>query len=343
MADRNKFEEMLDLLINEDKDGAEALFHEIVVEKSRDIYESLLEDEAEVDESDDEVEEATDEEVDESDEDLDEATDEEVDESDEEVEEGFDLDEFEVEADPMGGDAADKMIGDIEGGDMGDMGDMGDDEEGEEGDVEDRVEDLEDALDDLKAEFEKMMAGDDEGDDMDDMDDDEGEEEPEEAFAFEATDEEVEEATDEEVEEGAHKREVTADMEKMSKAEFAKKHGKEMADDMYEAEKSAGEQMREYVEKVSATMGDNGANTKSAVAGKNDMGGTAGNLVQGETADESGTSGGLANPAEKEDNAGNVNVPGGKASKSMKPQPGHGAEKKGKPETADNKKSVVGK
>jgi hypothetical protein len=313
MADRNKFEEMLDLLINEDKDGAEALFHEIVVEKSRDIYESLLEDEAEVDESDDEVEEATDEEVDESDEDLDEATDEEVDESDEEVEEGFDLDEFEVEADPMdmGGDAADDMMGDIE-----DSDDEGD-EEGE-GDVEDRVEDLEDALDDLKAEFEKMMAGDDEGDDMDDMDDDEGEEEPEEAFAFEATDEEVEETTDEEVEEAAD-------------------------EEVEEGEKSAGEQMREYVEKVSATMGDNGANTKSAVAGKNDMGGTAGNLVQGETADESGTSGGLANPAEKEDNAGNVNVPGGKASKSMKPQPGHGAEKKGKPETADNKKSVVGK
>jgi hypothetical protein len=313
MADRNKFEEMLDLLINEDKDGAEALFHEIVVEKSRDIYESLLEDEAEVDESDDEVEEATDEEVDESDEDLDEATDEEVDESDEEVEEGFDLDEFEVEADPMdmGGDAADDMMGDIEDGD-----DEGD-EEGE-GDVEDRVEDLEDALDDLKAEFEKMMAGDDEGDDMDDMDDDEGEEEPEEAFAFEATDEEVEETTDEEVEEAAD-------------------------EEVEEGEKSAGEQMREYVEKVSATMGDNGANTKSAVAGKNDMGGTAGNLVQGETADESGTSGGLANPAEKEDNAGNVNVPGGKASKSMKSQPGHGAEKKGKPETADNKKSVVGK
>jgi hypothetical protein len=211
----------------------------------------------------------------------------------------------------MGGDAADDMMGDIEDGD-----DEGD-EEGE-GDVEDRVEDLEDALDDLKAEFEKMMAGDDEGDDMDDMDDDEGEEEPEEAFAFEATDEEVEETTDEEVEEAAD-------------------------EEVEEGEKSAGEQMREYVEKVSATMGDNGANTKSAVAGKNDMGGTAGNLVQGETADESGTSGGLANPAEKEDNAGNVNVPGGKASKSMKSQPGHGAEKKGKPETADNKKSVVGK
>ena len=50
MADRNKFEEMLELLINEDKEGAEALFHEIVVEKSRDIYESLLEDEADIEE-----------------------------------------------------------------------------------------------------------------------------------------------------------------------------------------------------------------------------------------------------------------------------------------------------
>ena len=38
MADRNKFEEMLERLINEDKEGAEELFHEIVVEKSRNIY-----------------------------------------------------------------------------------------------------------------------------------------------------------------------------------------------------------------------------------------------------------------------------------------------------------------
>jgi len=290
MADQNKFEKMLELLVNEDKAAAQELFHEIVVEKSRDIYESLLEDEAD-------VEEATDEEVDESDEDLDEADDEEVDESDEDLDENFDMDSFEVEADddmgPMDqtGDLANDLGMDMDG-------EEGDEDEGEEGDVEDRVEDLEDALDDLKAEFEKMMAGDDEGDDMDDMDDDEGEEEPEEAFAFEATDEEVEEAADEEVEEGAHKREVTADMEKMSKAEFAKKHGKEMADDMYEAEKSAGETMREYVEKVSATMGDNGANTKSAVAGPNDMGGTAANLAQG--ADEKG---GSADSA-KEDNAG---------------------------------------
>ena len=42
MADQNKFEQMLELLINEDKAAAEELFHEIVVEKSRDIYESLI-------------------------------------------------------------------------------------------------------------------------------------------------------------------------------------------------------------------------------------------------------------------------------------------------------------
>ena len=39
MADLNKFEKMLELLVNEDKEAAQELFHEIVVEKSRDIYE----------------------------------------------------------------------------------------------------------------------------------------------------------------------------------------------------------------------------------------------------------------------------------------------------------------
>ena len=38
MTDQTKFEEMLEKLVNEDREGAEALFHEIVVEKSREIY-----------------------------------------------------------------------------------------------------------------------------------------------------------------------------------------------------------------------------------------------------------------------------------------------------------------
>jgi len=332
MTDRNKFEEMLERLVNEDREGAEALFHEIVVEKSRDIYESLLEDEEEVEETtDEEVDEATDEEVDESEEDLDEATDEEVDEAtDEEVDEAADedLDEADEEVDEnffgdevaVEGDPVDDMMGDVEDPDMAMEPEMGDDDMGmgdEEGDVEDRVADLEDELEALKAEFEAMMGDEEPGDeepadDMPmDMDSEEGDDEEaeEEAIAFE--DEEVEEAADEEVEES-------------------------------KAPKSQTEIMREYTDKVtgggldaSKIGGDNGANAKSVVAGKNDMGGTSANIAKGGDADTGGTTGGLAAPSTKEDNAGNVNVPGGKASKSMKSQPGHGAEKKGKPEGAD--------
>ena len=57
MADKNKFEQMLEKLIAEDRAGAEELFHEIVVDKSRTIYEKLLDDdmpEVEVEESKDE-------------------------------------------------------------------------------------------------------------------------------------------------------------------------------------------------------------------------------------------------------------------------------------------------
>ena len=43
----NKFNELLDLLVNEENDKAEELFHDIVVEKSRDIYNSLVEQDVE--------------------------------------------------------------------------------------------------------------------------------------------------------------------------------------------------------------------------------------------------------------------------------------------------------
>ena len=320
MANLNKFEEMLEKLVNEDKAGAEELFHEIVVEKSRDIYEGLLESELEVDETtDEEVDETTDEEVDEAsddDKEVDEASD---DDKEEATNEDFNLDEFEVE----GGDPADDMMGAMDMEPKGDMDmdvDMDADEEGE-GDVEDRVDDLEDALDDLKAEFEKMMGGDDKGDeDEGDMDMDGGDDEAEEeSVAFEATDEEVDEASkDEEVDEAAD-------------------------EETDESTKSEAETMREYVEKVTAKMGDNGADTKSPVASANDMGGTASNLVAGGEADTKGTTGGLEGNSPKEDNQGNVNVPGGKAAKSNKAMPkGHGAEKKGAGDTAANKKPVIG-
>ena len=324
MTDQTKFEEMLEKLVNEDREGAEALFHEIVVEKSREIYTNIL------DEADEEVEETTDEEVDESDdEDLDETTDEEVDEAtDEEVEESddedldemFGLNEPEMEAEP---DPAMDMMGDMEP-EMGDD-DEGDDEEDEADGPEAAMDNLEDALEELKAAFADMMG-----------DEEPGDEEPEEeAMAFEA-DEEVEEAADEEVEEAADEEvEETTDEE---------------VEEARTTPKSASETMREYVEKIAEPSNQEGAdNKKSTVAGKNDMGGTASNLNQGQDGNHPEAGAGstaqgsaLSDTSAKEDNAGNVNVPGGKASKSMKSQPGHGAEKKGKPENAANKKSMTG-
>lgn len=305
---------MLEKLVNEDRAGAEALFHEIVVEKSRSIYENLLEDDLEVDETtDEEVDEATDEEVDESSDEEVEESDEEVEESDEELEENFDLDEFEVEADPMDMDQSADMMRDLE---MPDADADMDADDAEEGDMADDIADLQDEIEKLKAAFDAEM-----GSDMDSDDDEEGEEDDaegddgdeEEAPEEESFDLDVDEATDEEVE---------------------------------EADKSEAETMREYVEKVNATMGDNGANTKSPTASANKMGdGTSGNLNQGGESNSEGTKGGLADPTPKEDNMGNINVPGAKVGKTgMKAMSkGHGAEKKGAGETASDKKSIIGK
>ena len=109
--------------------------------------------------------------------------------------------------------------------------------------------------------------------------------------------------------------------------------------------------MREYANKVApASMGDNGANAKSIVAGKNDMGGTTANIAGGDTSSDPEVGAGkkvagnaLNDQTPKEDNAGNRNVKGGTSAKSgTKSEPGHGAEKKGKPEQAANKKSITG-
>jgi hypothetical protein len=116
--------------------------------------------------------------------------------------------------------------------------------------------------------------------------------------------------------------------------------------------------IREYVEKVGGatyntfgSMGDNGTNTKSPVAGKNDMGGTTSNIAQGHrevSADVGAKSNVQGNGvmstkvAPNPDAKGNINVPGGKAGKAFTTkQPGHGAEKAGAKETATNKQSIL--
>ena len=47
--DTKKFEKLMDLVINEDNERAQELFHEIVVEKSREIFESIMAEEMEDD------------------------------------------------------------------------------------------------------------------------------------------------------------------------------------------------------------------------------------------------------------------------------------------------------
>ena len=265
MTDRTKFEQMLEYLINEDKSKAEELFHELVVAKSREIYENLLDDDIQVDEASEEDDEE---------------------ESDDEVEEGFEMGMDEVGADP-----ADDMMGDLEAGDEEGGDEFGDEEGGSEAATKDDVMDIKDALEDLKAEFEAMLAG------------EHGEEEHGE-----------EEMGDEEGEEG----------------------------DEFGAEEEPEEEsyVREYVEKVApAKMGDNGTNSKSIVAGKNDMGGTTANIAKGGTASGEGTKGGLLNPATTDLNSGNVNVPGGKAGvKHLK-----GVSKPAGGDNGQNTKSTLGR
>ena len=61
----NKFEQLLDYLVNEEMDKANELFHEIVVEKSREIYENMIAEEADEEltkEAQDDVDESMDDE-----------------------------------------------------------------------------------------------------------------------------------------------------------------------------------------------------------------------------------------------------------------------------------------
>jgi hypothetical protein len=293
MTDRAQFEAMLEALINEDQETAKEIFHNIVVAKSREIYETILaEDFTEAKEEDDEDMEEAKEEDDE--EELDEAS------EDEEMDENFGFEAADEEeggddeGGEVGGDATDDFMGDIEAGD--DEGDMGG-----EGDIEDRVMDLEDALDELKSEFEKMMGDDGEempGDDMGGMDDMGGDE-------------------------------MGMDAEEPKMDSF------NVSDNF----------MREYIEKVTNPKnGDNGDNTKSIIDNmKNDMGGTTANMVKGGTEGGKGVQSGLLKPNTKEENFGNINVPGGRAGKTAfkKKEPGHGAEKKGSGDNGDNKTSPI--
>jgi hypothetical protein len=58
----SKFEQLIEYVINDEEAKAKELFHDIVVEKSREIYENLMTEE----ESEEELDEAAEEELDEA-------------------------------------------------------------------------------------------------------------------------------------------------------------------------------------------------------------------------------------------------------------------------------------
>ena len=152
----SKFEQLIEFVINDEEAKAQELFHDIVVEKSREIYENLMQ-------------EDEDEDLDKSEED--------------------DGEEEELDENMMGGDASDDLIDDVEMEEQGMQEEEESDsefddaaeEDGEDlthdiesdhddADIEDRVVDLEDKLDELMAEFESLMGGDEHGDSVSDID-----------------------------------------------------------------------------------------------------------------------------------------------------------------------------
>lgn len=158
----NRFEQLIEYVINDEEAKARELFHDIVVAKSREIYENLMQEEAE--------------------EDLDEAAEEDLDESEEEEDLDESQEEDDLEEGAMGGDASDDLIDNVqadeeqdmsmEGEDMDDHDEPDADNFGGSSDMDsdnepatkDDILNLEDKLDQLMAEFEDLMGGDDMGD-----------------------------------------------------------------------------------------------------------------------------------------------------------------------------------
>lgn len=215
----NKYEQLIEFIINDESDKARELFHTIVVEKSRDIYESLID---ETDLENAEVQEIADEIA--------------IDEqgiSEEEDQEGAEDEAPALDADEAGDDHHDDVGGDDE--------------------LEDRVMDLEDALDELKAEFDALMAGEEPHADLGD--------------------------------EGSELGDV------QEQGEFFEAEDADKDEDKDECDESK-EVVKEYVEKAPAptTTEEGAVNKSSTVAGKNDMGGQNVNVTAGGTSNPDGTS-----------------------------------------------------
>jgi len=192
----SKFEQLIEYVINDEEAKAKELFHDIVVEKSREIYENLMSeeelDEAESTDKEDEKAEKAGEKV---------VKDIEYDDKKDRKERMDEEEDEEMEENlvpvPAGG-MEEELMNDVEAEEQGmEMSEA----EGEEG-LEDRVVDLEDKLDELMAEFEALMG--DDGDEAvgDEMGGDDLEMDDTETAEFDMDGEEEEESDSEEIEMG---------------------------------------------------------------------------------------------------------------------------------------------
>lgn len=320
----NKFEQLLDYLVNEEMDKANALFHEIVVEKSRDIYENLIAEEADEDDEED----------------------------DEEMDEGFGAEEDEESMFEIGGDASDDLVGDVSGDD-GLGNEFGDQEAGDEfGSEEDEfggdefggdefgsedeespatkgdISDLASALEELKAEFQSLLAAEEE----------EGHDFGSEEFGSDDDEEIGDEATDDE--EGDEGEEFAGDEE-------------EETDD----EEASEAFMREYRETIGKPYGSgNGISGKSEegntnktspiskASGRPTTSASAGNIAQSaKGADPKPGVGGVLKKGGEFVKGGTQNVGSTQAKGYSDKSTGHGAEKKGSGEQGVNTKPIIGK
>ena len=300
-----KFEQLLDYLVNEEMDKANELFHEIVVEKSRTIYENLIAEE------DDEVEESTDDDTD-----MEEAKEDDMDESAEEVDESEELeDSYMMDAEDDSEFKTDDKTDDLEADIEVDGDDMGGEEP--EGEEDQAIFDIKNAIADLEAAFAELEQahGSEEGDMG--MDSEFGDEEDGEEMGDQ-----------DEMEMIGH----TMEGRRVTR-EYVEKVGNDWDKNSQKTQgqyagANTGEGMPAPVE---------GRSPVSSGKGKPVTGANAGNIAKSATGEgamdgtsPNGKTGGLVkNPQDMK--TGNGNVPGGKmgVKNLSKVAGGHGAEKKG--------------
>lgn len=290
----NKFEKLIEYIINDEDQKARELFHDIVVEKSRDIYESIM-DEEQVEEhvAGDQVGELAQEIS-----------------AEESVHEEED-DEVSLDNDDQG----DDMSGDLSMEPSDEM----DSDAAEHNEIEDKVMNIDAKLDELLAKFDEIMGG--ESMDSEDNNVDAISDEPSMDHDMEHGDETF-----------AESKPDFLDMDKDGDKEESMKKAVNDKTKTESRRSSTTELMREYVDRIGDIYGGAGdaaegdavgatgkktsINTKNPVGPGANFGGTTATSKGGEQNQDGTSAPSTAKPQDLK--SGNLNVPGGKAGNAFK-------------------------